>query len=634
MSTTTPSARPPAAGHPAKGSEPRAPGAGRAPEPASVQALFRTALVRDGRGLRLGLTAAAFMVHQLCEALVPILIGVVIDRALAPSDGPALLGWLTVLAGVFTLLSLSYQRASAAMVTVYGYGEQALRLRTMARLLDPRSLRRPPGAGEALSLVSSDTYRVAGVSWSVVQQASTVTAILTASAVLLLISLPLGAGVIAGTVLVLLVMRRISMPLEARGLAEQSSAARAGDVATDMITGLRVVTGMNAHAEAARRYRIASQASRRGAVAAARSVLTYSCVSLLLSGLFLAALATASGYLALDGSITIGQLVTVLGLAQYLQGSLAHVGTFASNWIHKRASARRLSDLINEPPLIGAAPGPRDGRPEESADATAPALLWHPPGHDEPVRLERGELVGVVPGRPSSARDIGDRLGYRVPLACGELLVSGVDAVELGPERVRELIAAPPHHGAVFSGTLRSNLVAPGDDPDPTVLRATMLDDVIEDIGGDGREVGERGRKLSGGQRQRLLMARALHTGAEVVILDEPTTAVDPATEQRIAEGLRALPTTTLLVTTSGILLSACDRVVDLSAEADNAVGIDPDAVPGTAPADAPHTPSGTAPGNAPHTASGTAPGNAPDAASDTAPAPASDRPEPNGVAR
>ncbi|MEL5960972.1 ABC transporter ATP-binding protein, partial [Streptomyces sp. CLV115] len=320
--------------------------------PNSVPALFRIALLRDGRGGRLTLVTLAFMVHQLCEALVPILIGVVIDQALAPSDRSALLRWLGLLGLVFVALSLSYQRASAAMVGVYGHGEHELRQRVMARLLDPRSLRRRPGPGEALSLVSSDTYRVAGVSWSVVQQASTVTAILTASTALLVISVPLGLGVIAGTALVLVVMRRVSMPLEARGLAEQSSAARAGEVATDMITGLRVVAGMNARPEAARRYRAASEESRRGAVAASRSVLAYGNLSLLLSGVFLAALATASGLLALDGSITVGQLVTVLGLAQFLQGSLAHVGTFASNWIHKRASARRLGALLDEPPLI------------------------------------------------------------------------------------------------------------------------------------------------------------------------------------------------------------------------------------------------------------------------------------------
>ncbi|WEH33110.1 ABC transporter ATP-binding protein [Streptomyces sp. AM 4-1-1] len=540
----------------------------QAHEPSSVSTLFRIALLHGGRGRRLALTTLAFMVHQLCEALVPILIGVVIDRALAPSDRPALFGWLAVLAGVFVALSLSYQRASAAMVTVYGYGEHELRQRTMTRLLAPYSLRRRPGAGEALSLVSSDTYRVAGVSWSVVQQASTVTAILTASAALLLISVPLGAGVIASTVLVLLLMRRISMPLEARGLAEQSSAARAGDVATDMITGLRVVIGMNAQAEAARRYRAASDESRRGAIAAARAVLTYSGVSLLLSGVFLAGLATASGHLALDGHITIGQLVTVLGLAQYLQGSLAHVGTFASNWLHKRASARRLSDLINEPPLVDPRPAGPDPAPRaRTTDPAAPALRWHPPGHHEPLDLCPGELVGVVPRDPRHARDLSDRLGYRVPIGRGELLVDGADAVDLGPDRLRTRIAAPPHHGTLFSGTLRSNLTPRGGDADPAVLRAAMLDDVLEHIGGDQAEVGEHGRRLSGGQRQRLLLARALHSGADLVVLDEPTTAVDPVTEQRIAEGLRALPATTVLITTSRILLSACDRVVDLDTD-------------------------------------------------------------------
>ncbi|MBQ0830193.1 ABC transporter transmembrane domain-containing protein [Streptomyces tagetis] len=530
----------------------------------SVSALFRIALLSGGRARRLALTTLGFMLHQLCEALVPVLIGVVIDRALAPGDRTALLGWLAVLAGVFVVLSLSYQRAAASMVIVYGHGEHELRQRAMARLLDPHGLRHAPGAGEALALVSSDTYRVAGVSWSVVQQASTLTAILTASTALLLISVPLGLGVIAGTVLVLALMRRLSAPLEARGLAEQGSAARAGEVATDMITGLRVVIGMNARAEAARRYRAASRRSRDGAVAAARAVLAYGSLSQLLSGVFLALLATASGLLALDGRLTIGQLVTVLGLAQYLQGALAHVGTFASNWTHKRASARRLGALVGQPPLTAPASGAPPDRPTAPAPG-APLLRWCPPGHHEPLDVRPGERLGVVPRDAAHARELGDRLGHRVPLGRGELLLDGVDALDLGPDRVRARIVAAPHHGAVFSGTLRSNVVPPGHAPDPAVFRAAMLDDVLDHIGGERAEVGERGRRLSGGQRQRLLLARALHTGADLVVLDEPTTAVDPLTEQRIARGLRELPGTTLLITTSPILLAACDRVVDLA---------------------------------------------------------------------
>ncbi|MEU5398340.1 ABC transporter ATP-binding protein [Streptomyces sp. NPDC005963] len=550
--------------------------------------LFKMALLRGGRGLRLGLTTVAFMLHQLCEALVPILIGVIIDRALEPADPGALLRWLAVLAGVFLVLSLSYQRASAAMVNVYGYAEHELRQLTMTRLLDPYGLRRRPGAGEALSLVTSDTYRVAGVSWSVVEQAATITAILTASTALLLISVPLALGVIASTVLVLVLMRRLAMPLEARGMAEQGSAARAGEVATDMITGLRVLSGMNAQTEAADRYRAASEASKRGAVAAARAVLGYSALSLSLSGVFLAGLATASGYLALRGELTIGQLVTVLGLAQFLQGSLAHVGTFASNWAHKRASARRIGELLAEPPLItvpaagtvpavgtvpaaGTVPVQRSAVDASTApDSTAPTpwavpVVWQPPGHGTPVELVPGELIGFVPRHPAHARDLSDRLACRVPPVRGDIVIDGADAVDLGPETVRAHIAAPPHRGTLFSGTLRSNLTPPGVAPVPDVVRAAVLDDVLEHIGGPDADIGEHGRRLSGGQRQRLLLARALHADAPVVVLDEPATAVDPVTERRIAEGLGRLTGTTVLITTSRILLSTCDRVVDLT---------------------------------------------------------------------
>nr|WP_237542253.1 ABC transporter ATP-binding protein [Streptomyces sp. SID4919] len=585
-------------------------------------------MLRGGRGLRLGLTTLAFMLHQLCEALVPILIGVVIDRALEPSDPVALLRWLGVLAVVFLTLSLSYQRAATAMVGVYSYAEHDLRQLTMTRLLDPYGLRRRPGPGEALSLVTSDTYRVAGVSWSVVEQAATITAILTASTALLLISVPLGVGVIVSTVLVLLLMRRLAMPLEARGLTEQGSAARAGEVATDMITGLRVLAGMNAQGEAAARYRTASDASRRGAVAASRAVLAYSALSLLLSGVFLAALAAASGYLALDGQLTIGQLVTVLGLAQFLQGSLAHVGTFASNWAHKRASARRIGTFLAEPPLIAAPITSRGDAGEEGTAAgtgtgtgtttgagavtgsttdtgtgttdatevgagfppgavprprthprTAP-VVWCPPGHPTPVEVPPGALVGIVPRHPAHARSLSDRLAGRVPPVRGELLIDGADAVDLGPEAVRAHIAAPPHQGTLFSGTLRANLTPPGGTPDPVVVRAAMLDDVLEHIGGPDADIGEHGSRLSGGQRQRLLLARALHADAPVVVLDEPATAVDPVTERRIAEGLRELPGTTLLITTSRILLSTCDHVVDLTDAADDDTAAHDDGTP------------------------------------------------------
>jgi len=82
--------------------------------------------------------------------------------------------------------------------------------------------------------------------------------------------------------------------------------------------------------------------------------------------------------------------------------------------------------------------------------------------------------------------------------------------------------------------------------------------------GGLEGAITEAGRSLSGGQRQRVALARVLAADAPVLVLHEPTTAVDTATEQRIADGLRRLRRgrTTLLITSSPTLLAAADRVV------------------------------------------------------------------------
>ena len=271
-------------------------------------------------------------------------------------------------------------------------------------------------------------------------------------------------------------------------------------------------------------------------------------------------LTLVAGWMAVTGRITPGQLVTVVGLAQFLQGALAHIGTFGANWSHKRASAARLHALIAEdfvlPEGSGAASGPQ-----------SPAVLEWKPDASQARRdrssCARGQMVGVHVEGAAQAREIAALLAFRVAPDPGELLLDGDDALTLGPARYRVRVIAPPHDAAVFTGTLHENVCLTGGPIDPGLASATTLDDVIDHVGSPEAPVGESGRRLSGGQRQRLLLARALHDDAEVVVLDEPTTALDPLTARRVAEGLARLGRTLVVVTGEPPLLAACSHVLD-----------------------------------------------------------------------
>lgn len=96
-----------------------------------------------------------------------------------------------------------------------------------------------------------------------------------------------------------------------------------------------------------------------------------------------------------------------------------------------------------------------------------------------------------------------------------------------------------------------------------TALRAAACDDFAADL---DVPVGEDGNRLSGGQRQRIALARALASDAPVLVLHEPTTAVDSVTEHKIAQRLKDARAgrSTLLIASSPTLLAGCDRVVDL----------------------------------------------------------------------
>jgi ABC-type multidrug transport system fused ATPase/permease subunit len=533
--------------------------------------VLRYAVLARGRGRLLALGTAGLMSHQICEALVPVVIGLTIDNAVLTGDTAALVRWLAALAVLFVVLTFSWRIGARRLIRVVSYGSHDLRLLATQRVLDPQRPPRRRPAGEVLSITSSDADRVAEFTWVIAQTAAVCAGLATATAALLAMSVPLGLAVLITAPAVLLAMHVLARPLEHRSDTEQDQAARAGALAADLVQGVRVLKGIGAEGAAADRYRTVSRASMTSALRAARAKAGYDGLGEVLSDIVLAAVALAAGALALNGHLQIGELVTVVGLAQFVRGPMTALGRVGVTIAQKVASARRVAALLNrstEP--VGhrsSTPAPPPVRAPAAVGGPPSALLIGGPGDGAPaISVRSGEIVGMLDSDPAHTERLLAALTAGVPTEPGEITVLGKDLAEMTATEVRRLIFVADRDAVLFSGTLAENLHA-GCTPgvvDEQAVRSAAADDVLTHLAqGLSTVLVEQGRNLSGGQRQRILLARALHRDQPILVLHEPTTAVDSVTQARIGAALRRHPRTAiLLITSSPALLAACDRVV------------------------------------------------------------------------
>ncbi|MFG2225119.1 ABC transporter transmembrane domain-containing protein [Streptomyces sp. NPDC048644] len=545
---------------------------GAGPEP-TERGVLRWAFLRRRRWI---VGAAVFTaLHQMCEAAVPVLIGAVVDHAVRGGGVGDLALWIGLLAALFLALTAAMRLGGRWNRQGSQGAAHDLRMVAVARILDPRGFANGArSSGTLLSTATSDTLRIGLGNRAWVIGSGAFAALAFGAVALLLTSVPLGLLVLLGLVPLLAATRLLAKPLSAQGSAEQAQVAKATGTAADLVRGLRILKGIGAESAAQGRYRTASRSALAATVRAARWDAGYRAVTLLLNGLFLAVVTWVGARFTVEGTISIGEFVASVGLAQFLIGPSNRFGGAMSLRARARGSAGRLAALLSEPYAV--AGGDRTAPPPPPEELAIDGVKYGP-GLRLDLRIESGTALGIVAPDPADAAALLDVLALRTVPDEGRISLGGIPLADLELGAARSALLVADHDADLFDATVTENVAVSGrPERVAAAMAAADADEVVRALpdGADSR-IGERGRTLSGGQRQRVALARALAADPPVLVLHEPTTAVDAATEAKIATGLREMRTgrTTVLVTTSPILLQSCDRVVLLADGAVQATG-------------------------------------------------------------
>ncbi|MFD4875544.1 ABC transporter ATP-binding protein [Streptomyces sp. NPDC058420] len=553
----------------------------------------RDVLTRSVKGQlrRVALGSALGSVHQLGEALVPVLIGVVIDQAVDGQNAGRLALWLGVLAVMYVTLSWSFRLGAKAGERGAEEAAHTLRLAIVDRVLDARG-----GAeegrlpGELANVATEDAKRVGAVNMALMSGIWAISGVTVAAVALLLTSVTLGLIVLLGTPVLLWLGHLLSKPLERRSEAEQDKAAHASGVAADLVAGLRVLKGLGAQDAAVERYRRTSRVSLAATLRSARAESWQTGLVLALTGGFIALIALVGGRLALDGSLTLGQLVSAVGLALFLLGPLETFAWVNAELAQGRASAARVAEVLAAGHAVVDGGDPV-AEPVRGELRLRGVRLGGLDGLD--LDLPAGQLTGIAVTDPAGAEALLRCLGRETDPESGSVELDGVPLTRLDPAALRAAVLVAAHDAALFEGSLAANVTPDEEsesgtaDAEPDLrteraMAAARADEVADSLPhGTATGVGEGGRSLSGGQRQRVLLARALRAGPPVLVVHDPTTAVDTVTEARIASGLREFRQgrTTIVVTNSPALLAVTDHVILLDAGRVGAEGTHADLV-------------------------------------------------------
>jgi thiol reductant ABC exporter CydD subunit len=367
-------------------------------------------------------------------------------------------------------------------------------------------------------------------------------------------------------------------------LAAQRSRARWRTLATlsarflDLVSGLETLRAFGRAHAGAHVLRQSGDAYRRETMATLRVGFLSALVLELLATLGTALVAVTVGVQLAAGSLSLEPGLVILILAPELYAPLRELGAQYHSRADGLAAAERILEVLDVPDRVVLLP-PTVEAPDPAIDAVVLSeLRFAYPGRPAPVlegatlELEPGVVTGLVGPSGCGKTTLATLLLRLAEPQAGSLMCGGVDLRHVDPRAWRARVAWVPQHATLFAGTVADNvrLARPqaSDDEVVRALHAGGADDLVAGLPeGLEERIGDGGRRLSAGQARRIALARAFLRDAALVVLDEPTAHLDPASAVEVGAAIERLCAgrTALVITHRGALASRCDRLLELS---------------------------------------------------------------------
>ncbi|MDQ3762021.1 MAG: ABC transporter ATP-binding protein/permease [Actinomycetota bacterium] len=356
---------------------------------------------------------------------------------------------------------------------------------------------------------------------------------------------------------------------------------RVSEVNADLqenVSGMRVAQAFTRERRSARDFAARSDAYRRARLRAQRCIATYFPFVTLLSNLAHAAVLGVGAYRVATGTVTVGVLTAFLLYLGLFFAPIQQLSQVFDGYQQAAVGLRRIRELLNTPtsvppPGADAVPVPARLRGEvELRDVT-----FSYPGAAQPalvgvsLRVAPGETVALVGATGAGKSTVVKLLARFYDPTAGTVLVDGVDVRRFDPAAFHHRLGVVPQEPHLFRGDVAYNISYGVPQASPAEVEAAARRvGALEAIGalpyGFRQPVGERGQGLSAGQRQLIALARAELVEPGVLLLDEATAALDPATESVVlaAADRLAARRTTIVIAHRLATAAKADRIVVL----------------------------------------------------------------------